>query len=236
MSNAVSSSACTTVAAGGVGESGSFEQLIHTVGGVSQKNIVLRCTASSLCPNTGAMAVLLVNGSIASSGMLTGAGASIQTTASPGDKVVALINAVPLFNQIVCVRLGELEVGLDECDLVGVNQASGIAPNDGSLNTSNWYAWNNKMPPKPDDFHIVGEVEVANPGVLVELAPRVPQGINSQILLMDLLLVQQSGIWPQQIVKRQVRYDKVLVNSDYVEVNVFFERKLLIKLPVETVV
>ena len=26
------------------------------------------------------------------------------------------------------------------------------------METRNWYAWINTMPPKPDDFHIIGEV------------------------------------------------------------------------------
>jgi len=87
--------------------------------------------------------------------------------------------------------------------------------------TRDWYAWNNKMPPKPDDFHIVGEVQVANPGIDVAIIPRVPQGINPKIFLVDLMLRQQPGIWAQVLTWKQVRYDKVMVNSDYESVNVF---------------
>lgn len=35
--------------------------------------------------------------------------------------------------------------------------------------TRDWYAWNNLMLPKPDDFHVVGEVQVGNPGILAML-------------------------------------------------------------------
>ena len=52
-----------------------------------------------------------------------------------------------------------------------------------------WYARINMMPPPPDDFHVIGEVEVANPGVKAELTKRIPQGINQKILLLDLHLV-----------------------------------------------
>lgn len=60
--------------------------------------------------------------------------------------------------------------------------------------------WNDTMPPKPDTFHMVGEVQVPNPGVEVLLAPRTPQGINPQTLLLTLLLVQRAGVWPQLVV------------------------------------
>jgi len=37
-------------------------------------------------------------------------------------------------------------------------------------NTANWYAWNNLQPPGPPSFHLIGDVEVPNPGVDVHLA------------------------------------------------------------------
>jgi len=102
----------------------------------------------------------------------------------------------------------------------GANDAGKPVPCKG-VETRDWYAWNNKMPPKPDDFHVVGEVQVANPGIDVSLIPRVPQGINPRILLMDLMLRQLPGVWPQVLTWKQVRYDKVMVSSDYDSVNVF---------------
>ena len=78
------------------------------------------------------------------------------------------------------------------------------------MESKDWYAWINFMPPIPDDFHIVGEVEVPNPGVEVLLVPRVPQGINPHILMMDLHLVQKPGAWPQVMTWVQCRYDRIL--------------------------
>ncbi|HJU40844.1 MAG TPA: hypothetical protein VJ724_14835, partial [Tahibacter sp.] len=78
------------------------------------------------------------------------------------------------------------------------------------MNTRNWYAWINKMPPPPDDFHVVGEVEVPNPGIEALLTVRSPQGINPDILLLDLHLFQKPGVWPQVVTWVQARYDKVL--------------------------
>ena len=49
---------------------------------------------------------------------LTRFGAFIQVKANPGDRIVAIVQAIPLFNGIACVRLGELEFNLDECDLL----------------------------------------------------------------------------------------------------------------------
>ena len=40
------------------------------------------------------------------------------------------------------------------------------------IKTRDWYPWNNLMPPPPDDFHVVGEVYVPNPGVDVCSHPR----------------------------------------------------------------
>jgi hypothetical protein len=90
------------------------------------------------------------------------------------------------------------------------------------------------MPPKPDDFHIVGEVQAPNPGVDPLLVPRTPQGINPRILLLDLVLVQRPGVWPQIVVWKQARYDKV--NVTYDQVQVFCGGVEIASVPVETVV
>lgn len=118
MPSAQASSPCTTVGTGGVGESGSSRVLIHEVTGKLEIVMVLRTTETSLCPNTGAYAVLLVNGQPQAHGMITEDGSSIQANARPGDQVVALVHTVPLLNEIQCIRLGELSFRLDQCDLV----------------------------------------------------------------------------------------------------------------------
>lgn len=78
------------------------------------------------------------------------------------------------------------------------------------MNPSNWYAWLDLMPPKPDELHVIGDVEVGNPGVQAELQERVPQGINPAILLLELHLMQRAGVWPQIISVAQCRYDRVI--------------------------
>jgi len=229
------SNACITVAKGGVGESGASSMVTHTVGGPSSKMIVLRNVNTSLCPNTGAIAVLVVDGVPVASGTITTAGNAIQTEAVSGAQVAAIVHAVPLFNGVVCVRLGELNYTLAECDLVNLRTSA-----DGQRallqqagDTRDWYAWNNLMPPRPHDFHVIGEVETPTPGVDAQLVPKIPQGVNPRILLLDLLLVQQPGVWPQLVVWKQARYDKV--NATYDTVQVFFGNQVIATVAVDTV-
>ena len=100
------------------------------------------------------------------------------------------------------------------------------------IKTRDWYSWNNLMPPPPDDFHVVGEVYVPNPGVDVLLTPKEPQGINPEILLMDLFLCQKPGIWIQMFVWKPVRYDKIVLSMKYKQVQVFCEDGVIADIPV----
>lgn len=110
---------CIAVGYGGVGESGPSTFISYQVTGSIQKLMVLRTTKTDLCGDTGAVAVLVVNGIPVAYGNITALGSSIQATANPRDWVTAIVHTVPLNNGIVCARLGELNVQLDQCDLVG---------------------------------------------------------------------------------------------------------------------
>jgi hypothetical protein len=98
---------------------------------------------------------------------------------------------------------------------------------------TDWYAWNNLMPPGPPSIHVVGTIEVPNPGVEPSLTERVPQGINHSILLLNLDLIQMPGIWPQHVVRKQVRFDKV--KAVYSEVFVFADDVQIAKIEVRDV-
>ena len=91
------------------------------------------------------------------------------------------------------------------------------------------------MPPKPDDFHVVGEVQVGNPGIVAMLCPKEPQGINPDVLLIDLVLVQQPGVWPQLVTWVPARYDKIVQDSRYERVDIFCEGEKIADVPVEDV-
>lgn len=110
---------CVTVGKGGVGETGASSQVVHQVTGNTSKLMLVKTTETSLCGNTGAVAVLVVNGETVAHGAITADGTSIQGEANPGDWVVAIVHTIPLFNEIMCVRLGELYCELQQCDLVG---------------------------------------------------------------------------------------------------------------------
>jgi hypothetical protein len=109
--------ACKVVAKGGVGESGASSFLSHTVGGSSSMIIVLRTVETSLCPNTGAVGMLVVNGLPVASGALSDLGSVIHAKAASGAHMAAIVHTVPLFNDVNCIRLGELHVTLEECDV-----------------------------------------------------------------------------------------------------------------------
>ena len=106
---------CDTVARGGVGESGASSMLHYEVEAGRKQSMVLERTTSSLCPNTGAVAMLVVNGDVVAHGNITAEGSSIRAKANPGDHVIAIVHTIPLFNEIVCIRLGELSFELNAC-------------------------------------------------------------------------------------------------------------------------
>lgn len=103
------------------------------------------------------------------------------------------------------------------------------------INTKDWYSWNNLMPPKPDDFHVVGQVEVGNPGVIGELRYKSPQGVNPDIILLDLVLIQRPGIWPQMMSWIEVRYDKVMKSAHYTNATIFYDGAVIQEIPVHDV-
>lgn len=101
--------------------------------------------------------------------------------------------------------------------------------------TRNWYAWNNLQPPKPFSFHMHGEVEVANPGVEPVLVRHNPQGINPGVLLLDLILLQKAGLWPDVLVWKDAPYDEVLSEKGYSGVDILCDGKVLVSVKVEDI-
>jgi hypothetical protein len=230
-------SPCKVVAKGGVGETGAASQVVHQVTGKINKLMVLRRGESSLCPNTGALAGLMVDGALMAGGVITAAGSSIQAEAPPGAWVVGLVHTFPLFNDISCVRLGELSFTLEECDLVKTRQEpiSRVACMVGvaGIETREWYAWNDLMPPKPDFFHLTGEVQVPNPGVEVTLHPR--GDTKGSTINMDLVLTQRAGNWPQVETWKAAAYRRVLFARPYKKAAIYHEGKKIEEVRVQDV-
>jgi hypothetical protein len=84
-----------------------------------------------------------------------------------------------------------------------------------TVDTSDWYAWVNKMPPGPASFHVTGVVNLPNPGYKAELKVASPQGINPAELILDLAVTKLPGIWPQVITPVSVRYDQTAYSGNY---------------------
>ncbi len=100
--------ASTVVGKGGVGESGATDTINYTVSATANVKMTAQTAKTSLCPNTGAFALLFNNGVLVAFGSITDQGATIMAKASPGDQIVAYVATHPIPNDIVCVRLGEL--------------------------------------------------------------------------------------------------------------------------------
>ena len=88
-----------------------------------------------------------------------------------------------------------------------------------------WYAWNNTQPGGPSSFHLIGGIEVGNPGIDVLLTKRHPQGINPTILMLDAGFYQKPGMWPQVMTCASTRYDEVLSGQGpaYTSVQIFHD-------------
>jgi hypothetical protein len=98
--------------------------------------------------------------------------------------------------------------------------------------TKGWYSWINLQPPQPSKLYVIGDVLVPNPGVKAMLMQKVPQGLNSTILLLDLVLIQQQGVWPQVTTWVEARYEKVVTSSSYNLVQIFFDDTPIAEIPV----
>ena len=101
--------------------------------------------------------------------------------------------------------------------------------------TRHWYAWLDLTPPTPDHLRVTGEVFVANPGVEARLVPHEPQGINPRILMLDLLLCQKPGIWPQHFVWTRAKFKRTGRNLRYDQVDILCGDQIIASIPVEDV-
>ena len=72
----------------------------------------VRNEASSLCPNTGAVATIFIDGVPVSTSIITTVGSSVSFFAKCGSTVKVVTTTYPLNNGIECVWQGELTTGL----------------------------------------------------------------------------------------------------------------------------
>jgi hypothetical protein len=63
---------------------------------------------------------------------------------------------------------------------------------------------------------------------MAALTKRHPQGFNPEILILDLSLIQQPGVWPQIVTCAQARYDEIVKwNDTYSSVEIYADGLLL---------
>ncbi len=106
------------VGKGCVGECGATSTIEYTVKSKIEIMMIVENVKTDLCPNTGAHAWIFVNGREAATGPITNLGSKINAPAKPGSKIIVHVVTYPLFNEIACVRLGELHYNLIQMDLV----------------------------------------------------------------------------------------------------------------------
>ncbi len=83
------------------------------------------------------------------------------------------------------------------------------------VDTSDWYAWLDKMPPGPPSFHVTGVAHLPTPGYDLRLVKAAPQGINPKELILDLHVHPRPGVWPQVITPVSIRYDERAATVEY---------------------
>ena len=102
----------SVVAQGCIGECGSPVTVPYIVTDEDTKKITVKTVETSLCGNTGAFAFVFRNGKLADQGIITKLGSTLMTKAEKGDNIVVFATLFPLFNGIVCIRLGNLDFHL----------------------------------------------------------------------------------------------------------------------------
>jgi hypothetical protein len=80
------------------------------------------------------------------------------------------------------------------------------------METKNWSAWIDLMPPGPKTLHVQGEVRVGTPTSKAVLSPKVPPGINPTILQLDLKIEPHAG--PAVMTWVKARYDVAIAPGE----------------------
>jgi hypothetical protein len=103
------------------------------------------------------------------------------------------------------------------------------------METMNWSAWIDLMPPGPKRLHVEGDVRVGTPTSQAVLIAKVPQGINPTILLLDLQVRPHAG--PDVMTWVKARYDAVIALGSAApsQVEIFFNGTSITTVPVKEV-
>jgi hypothetical protein len=81
-------------------------------------------------------------------------------------------------------------------------------------------AWIDRMPGAGPKLIVIGDVQVPTSGWHVWLTPRAPQGINPNILILDVSAQKPSGIVLQVITTIPLRYEEAPPHNEYTQVTI----------------
>jgi hypothetical protein len=104
-----------------------------------------------------------------------------------------------------------------------------------TLDSHDWHAWINRMPPGPASFHVTGVAVLPTPGFEVSLVAASPQGINPADLILDLKVTPLPGAWPQHVTSMSARYDQSPASVAYQSVLIREPDGETLQVPVEEV-
>lgn len=98
---------------------------------------------------------------------------------------------------------------------------------------SEFSAWINLQPPDPSRLIVIGKVVTNGGDLQPKLKERVPQGVNQNILLLDLTVEQTGKPGTDDIAPRDVRFDKPAGQGAYKQVEIYFEGERCLTLEVQ---
>lgn len=99
--------------------------------------------------------------------------------------------------------------------------------------THGWEAWNNLMPGADKTVHVVGKATTTSGGWKAVIAKRTPQGINPEILLLDLTITPPTGPTTQPVLDLDLRYSEKYTSGKYTRAQVFCGKEFIADLQVK---
>lgn len=81
-------------------------------------------------------------------------------------------------------------------------------------------AWIDTQPPGPKKLIVVGKIEVPTGGWSATLEPAVPQGINPDILILELVTIKPVGNVIQVLSTIEARYEQTPPARNYTDVTI----------------
>ncbi len=91
---------------------------------------------------------------------------------------------------------------------------------DPFIEAMDWMAVDNQEPPGRR-FYVTGKVVVSTAGYSVTLKKRSPQGINPEVLLLDLEITRPTGMVAQVITTEEPRYEEDPYSGPHTSVGIY---------------